>query len=267
MIIDCHVHLNYYGFEQKCTTLEERLKALLENMIKNRIDYSLILSSYEITSNRPSTSKILEITKEYDNLGVIAGLTIDNHTEKDFEDCRKWLKNGLIKGIKLYCGYEYHFPYDKRYQRIYDLCLEFGVPVMIHAGDTFSNKGKLRYSHPLNLDEVAVENPGLKIVICHLGNPWILDCQELLYKNKNIYADISGLVFGNFTPTAEKRYADEINRLVSYVGKGNQLLYGTDWPISNMESYFNFVSKLRLTHTSRDLLMSKNAMNIFNIYL
>jgi uncharacterized protein len=34
--------------------------------------------------------------------------------------------------------------------------------------------------------------------MCHLGNPWILDCQEILYKNQNVNADISGLVIGNF---------------------------------------------------------------------
>jgi len=265
MNIDCHVHLNHYGFEQKYLSLEERLKALLENMGKIGIDYSLILSSYEVNSDRPSTAKILEITREYDNLGVIAGITIDNHTEKDLEDCRKWLKDGLIKGIKLYCGYEYYFPHDKRYQRAYDICLEFGVPVMIHTGDTFSNKGKVRFSHPLNIDDVAVDNPSLKIVICHLGNPWILDCQELLYKNKNIYADISGLVFSSFTPQSERYYANKITDLVNYVGEQSRLLYGTDWPIANMDSYLDFIHKLELTQTSRDLIMSKNAKNIFKI--
>ena len=53
---------------------------------------------------------------------------------------------------------------------------------------------KVRFAHPLNIDEIAVENPELTIIMCHLGNPWILDCQEILYKNQNVYADISGLV-------------------------------------------------------------------------
>ena len=60
----------------------------------------------------------------------------------------------------------------------------------------FQISAKLKYAHPLNVDEVAVDNPGVKIIICHLGNPWILDCQEILYKTKNVYADISGLFCG-----------------------------------------------------------------------
>jgi predicted TIM-barrel fold metal-dependent hydrolase len=53
---------------------------------------------------------------------------------------------------------------------------------MIHCGDTFATNAKLKYAYPLNVDEVATDNPDLKIIICHLGNPWILDCQEVLYK-------------------------------------------------------------------------------------
>jgi predicted TIM-barrel fold metal-dependent hydrolase len=70
-----------------------------------------------------------------------------------------------------YCGYEHYYPYDKRYQQVYDLCVESKAPVMIHTGDTFLKQGKLRFSHPINIDDVAVDNPDLKIVKCHLGNP------------------------------------------------------------------------------------------------
>ncbi|MGA9149278.1 MAG: hypothetical protein WBZ36_01770 [Candidatus Nitrosopolaris sp.] len=42
------------------------------------------------------------------------------------------------------CGYEHYYPYDKRYQQVYDLCVEFKAPVMIHTGDTFLKQGKTR---------------------------------------------------------------------------------------------------------------------------
>src|ERR687885_2438007 len=263
-IIDCHVHLNYYPDTDMNKTkhffhLEDRLKVLLESMDYNDIDYSLILSSYRVDEYRPSTGQIIEMTKKYeDRVGVVAGFTIDNHSEEDLNSYRKWLKDGLIKGIKLYCGYEHYYPYDKRYQRIYDMCTEYGAPVMIHTGDTFSNTGKLRFSHPLNIDDIAVDNPELRIIMCHLGNPWIVDCQEILYKNRNVYADISGLIVGEFTLTAETHYMRKIKELLNYVGEPHRLLYGSDWPISSMSSYLSFAQKLDLNQDSRDLLMFKN---------
>ena len=106
---------------------------------------------------------------------------------------------------------------------------------MIHTGDTLSHTAKVKYSHPLNIDDVAVDNPELKIIMCHLGNPWIIDCQEILYKNRNVYADISGLFVGDFTLIFESYYLAKIKELLNYVGAPHHLLYGSDWPISNID--------------------------------
>src|SRR5215210_499144 len=269
LIIDCHVHLNQYDGINKTGTflsLEERLKTLLESMDNNDINYSIIISSYRVDVSRPSVSQIIDIMKKYDNknkLVLVAGFTIDNHTEEDLKNYKQWLKDDIIKGIKLYCGYEHHYPYDERYQIVYDICVEFDCPLMIHTGDAFSNRAKVKYSHPLNIDDVAVDNPELKIVMCHIGNPWITDCQEVLYKNKNVYADISGLIIGNFTLSGETHYATKLNELLRYVGKKHRLLFGSDWPICNMESYLRFVHKMELDRESLDLLMFKNAKSIF----
>jgi uncharacterized protein len=264
MVIDCHVHLNQYEHTNKAS-LEERLQILLDTMSKYGVDYSLILSSFRVNSDRPSTSKIIELVKKYDNLGVIAGFSIDNHSYNDLQDCRRWFKNGFIKGMKLYCGYEHYFPYDKRYQQVYDLCIEFKAPVMIHTGDIFLKQGKLRFSHPINIDEVAVDNPELKIVMCHLGNPWILDCQEVLYKNKNVYADISGLFYGDYGTKSEEYVSKRITELLNYIGEPRCLLYGTDWPISDMGFYQEFFKRVELKPLDRDLIMYKNAKVLFGV--
>jgi len=263
-IIDCHVHLNHYE-GTKYLPLEERKELLLHTMQDGNVDHSIILSSYKVNPDRPSTEQLIEITKKHDNLSVVAGFSIDGHNDDDFQDCRKWLKDGLIRGMKLYCGYEHYYPYDKRYQRVYDLCIEHDVPVMIHTGDTFSSKGKLKYSHPLNIDEIAVDNPELKIIICHIGNPWIQDCEEIIYKNKNAYADISGLVLGEFSHYFEDYMVDKVREFLNYAGEPRYLLYGSDWPLSSMDSYLNFAAKLELTQHSRELLMFRNAKSLFKI--
>lgn len=265
MIIDCHIHINQYELVEHISSLDERLQALQREMMSNNVDYSLILSSYMVNEKRPSTAQIIEAIKKYDNLGVVAGFSITNHTSADLKNYRNWVKEGLVKGLKIYAGYEHYYPYDKRYQKVYDICTEFDVPVMIHTGDTFTEKGKLRFARPLNLDEVAVDNPELKIVMCHLGNPWIQDAQEVIYKNKNVYADISGLVVGDFDHYFEKMMKERVAELINYAGEPRYLLYGTDWPISSMDSYLNFVAKLRMKKEFRDLLMYKNAKKLFKI--
>ncbi|WP_048097039.1 amidohydrolase family protein [Candidatus Nitrosarchaeum limnium] len=265
MIIDCHVHVNQYELMQNIPLLDDRIAELQKEMISNNVDYAVILSSYKTNSERPSAKQILDAIKKYDNLGVVAGFSIDNHTDEDLKNFRTWIKDGLVKGLKIYSGYEHYYPYDERYQKVYDICVEFGVPAMFHTGDTYSPKGKLRYARPLNLDEVAVDNPELKIVLCHLGNPWIQDAQEVIYKNKNVYADISGLVIGSFDHFFEKMIKEKVAELINYAGEPKYLLYGTDWPISTMDSYLSFVAKLNIKKEFRDKFMYQNAKDLFKI--
>ena len=101
--------------------------------------------------------------------------------------------------------------------------------------------------------------------MCHLGNPWITDCQEIVYKNRNVYADISGLIVGNFTLYAEIHYINKIKELLNYVGEPHRILFGSDWPISNLSSYLSLVQKLELSQDSYDLLMFKNTKSVFRL--
>jgi predicted TIM-barrel fold metal-dependent hydrolase len=143
--------------------------------------------------------------------------------------------------------------------------VEFDVPVMFHTGDTYSPKGKLRYAHPLNIDDVAVDHPEMKIVICHVGNPWIIDCMEVVYKNENVYADFSGLVLGDFSDQFEIYMKEQLEKMMLYIGDPEYLLFGTDWPISTMSSYINFMKQLNLKKEDKELIMWKNAAKLFKI--
>jgi uncharacterized protein len=260
--IDCHVHLNAYNKNQS-SNLQKRLKNLKDVMAENKIDYSIILSSYLINSQRPSTYTLIKLIENCDNFRIVAGFSADNNSDEDLRKCRKWLQDGKIVGFKLYCGYEHYFPQDKKYKKIYEIAQEFDVPVFVHCGDTFSDKAKLKYAHPLNVDEVAVDNPGVKIIICHLGNPWILDCQEILYKTKNVYADISGLFYGVPSREYMKLLVSKVKELFNYVSNPHRVIFGTDWPISDIRSYLKLVSKLGLSQTDMELLMFENANKIF----
>ncbi|MEK7118135.1 MAG: amidohydrolase family protein, partial [Patescibacteria group bacterium] len=148
--------------------------------------------------------------------------------------------------------------------------LNYDVPVIFHSGDTLAGyvkNPKIKYSHPLHVDEVATDFPNLKIVMAHMGNPWLVDCAEILYKNPNVYADISGLVVGDNLNTPDGKLARrKILELIDYVGQ-NKLLYGTDWPLAPMRTYLKFVKELGLSRASRDQLLYKNAVKVFGLNL
>ena len=124
---------------------------------------------------------------------------------------------------------------------VYELAAEFSVPVMIHTGDTFDPKGKVKYAHPLEVDEVAVDFPDVTFVICHLGNPWITDAMEVVYKNENVVADISGFTLKLFEERFERYMLRQVEEVIAFAGDRSSLLFGTDWPICEIGPYLRFV--------------------------
>jgi predicted TIM-barrel fold metal-dependent hydrolase len=57
----------------------------------------------------------------------------------------------------------------------------------------------------------------------------------------------------------------EIEEMITYAGDPKYLLYGTDWPISNMGSYLKFMKHLELPKEKKELIMWKNAAELFKI--
>lgn len=110
---------------------------------------------------------------------------------------------------------------------------------------------KVKYAHPLLVDEVAVEHRDVIFVMAHFGNPWITDAAEVLCKNENVWADLSGLLVGNeayFSALSEGggmgRTAERIRQGIESTERPDRFLYGTDRPLAPMRAYWDFVEQL-----------------------
>src|SRR5262249_55780110 len=107
------------------------------------------------------------------------------------------LSLGRVRALKGYLGY-LHFPPDHPgFAPYYQFPAHLGLPFIFHTGDPYSPRAKLRYAHPLLIDDVAVDHPRVRFVLAHAGNPWLLEAAEVVYKNVNVWADLSGLVVGD----------------------------------------------------------------------
>jgi uncharacterized protein len=264
MIIDCHTHLNRYD-ETLPAKLADRYRLLKTQMQLYGVDYALVLSSFKANENRPSLDEILEVTGNDPQIGVVAGVSYRNYRAHDLAHLRVLLKAGRIKGLKLYPGYEPFYPHDPRMRVVYELAGEFGVPVMIHTGDTFDPDGKVKYAHPLEVDEVAVDFRDVTFVVCHLGNPWLVDTMEVIYKNENVVADFSGLTLGHFEERFERYMLAQLNEFVAFAGDPSKLLFGTDWPVADIGDYLRFVRQLNLSEEENELILWKNSVRVFGI--
>jgi len=264
MIVDCHVHLNHYE-DETVVALDRTLDLLLRTMRRNRVDLALVLTSYTVSPGRPSTRQVVEATRDIPYLSVVAGLDYTTFDPDHLVELTDYVRDGKVRGLKLYPGYQPFYPSDARWMPAYRFAAEHRLPVMIHTGDTYSPKGKLKYAHPLHVDDVAVDHPDVHFVICHIGNPWIRDCMEVVYKNANVHTDISGLTLGKFEDRFEVFMRKQVQEMLLYGVEPHRVLFGTDWPISSVESYLEFMDELAVPERDKRKILAENAIELFRL--
>lgn len=261
MIIDCHTHIG--KFNGKEWAPEE----LIASMDEAGIDVSLLIADFH-SGRGTSIKKVLEIVKQYPRLKAVGNITYSTIGTDQMKKIRQHIKNKEIVAVKFYLGYEAFYPADKKLFPVYKMCAENNVPVIFHTGMLEGSfKGLMRYSHPLNIDELANRFPDLKIVIAHMGNPWIMDCAAVVSRHKNVYVDCSGY-FKEFSPIEreeEKMFCEQLRQFKVFVGDFKKMLFGTDWPIYSQKEYLKAVKSVKMTGEERELVFYKNAQNLFNI--
>lgn len=262
MVIDAHAHIGKVN--GKVYTVEN----LVASMDKAGIDTSLLITNKRLSNEGASMEEGIEINKKYPQIKIIGNVDFAILDEAQIEKIKKYLSTKKIVGVKFYLGYESFYANEPKLHSIYEFCQKNNFPVVYHTGVLESSfAGLLKYSHPLTIDEVATQFPDLKIVIAHFGNPWIMDAAAVVAKNKNVYVDLSGY-FTEYVSISKEEvdlFVKQVTEFKSFVGSFQKCLFGTDWPLYDQKEYLDAVNQLPMTQEERDLVLSQNAVKIYNL--
>jgi len=130
-----------------------------------------------------------------------------------------------FRGLKLAPIYQNYHPMDERMLPVYTFCERRGIPILIHQGTTFPRRAPLKYALPIQLEDVAMDFPELRMVIAHLGHPWVEDTIVLIRKQPNFYADVSALYYRPWQFYNALMLAQEY-------GVMHKLFFGSDFPFT-----------------------------------
>jgi len=173
-----------------------------------------------------------------------------------------------VVGIKIYAGYYHVDLNDPVYEPVYALAGRHNLTVAIHTGETYSDRGLLTYSHPLNADRLAVKYPHVRFVLCHMGVPWIFDACDLACKNPNVFVDLSGLLVGSQATiermAAQPLFIDRYRQALIFLDSYNKVLLGTDWPLAPMDPYIRFIERL-VPPEEHGCVFYDNALDVYNL--
>ncbi len=139
---------------------------------------------------------------------------------------------------------------------IYRRCEERGLPVMVHTGTSIFPGARSKYGNPMELDDVAIDFPDLRIILAHGGRPlYMKEAFFVLRRHKNVWLDVSGIPPSNLL--------DYFPRLAELA---DRVLWGTDWPgpgVKDMKQNIDQFLALPLTDAHRKAVLETNALALF----
>jgi len=266
MIVDCHVHSWRYPdhFNRDAMLAnqppparswpDEKFKLMWDNPIDRYLE---VMDGYVDRA-------VLVGMKSWDTLGIdvpneyLAGI-VKQHPDKlswcccvipteagaadEVEKCvKEWGAVGIGEIAPAYGGYHAN---DKRAYPVYEVCQALDVPMIIHAGPGHPRRLRMKYGNVLAIDDIAIDFPDLRIVICHLGYYKYEDAAFLMAKHDNVFGDISWLpklsglersTLPRDLPVVTHPYFHYayplLYALTQPFGTTDKLIFGTDWSSS-----------------------------------
>jgi uncharacterized protein len=168
---------------------------------------------------------------------LIGFCSVDPNDADGVEQLDYAVKTLGLRGLKVGPIYQNIHPQDERFLALMARAEALGVPVLIHQGTTFCSNVSLELANPIQLQPIALKFPKLRMLIAHMGHPWIAETLVLIRKHPHFYTDISALYY---------RPWQFYNALVTAMEYGvlDKLLFGTDYPFTTPASTIAALKKV-----------------------
>lgn len=139
---------------------------------------------------------------------------------------------------------------------IYRRAEERGLPVMVHTGTSVFPGARSKWGNPLELDDVAIDFPDLRILMAHGGRPfWMAQAFFVLRRHRNVHLELSGI-----PPAKVLEYFPRLEELA------DKAVWGTDWPspgVKDMRQNIDQFLTLPLAEDVRRRILSDNSLRLF----
>jgi len=139
---------------------------------------------------------------------------------------------------------------------VYEKCIEYDVPVMVHTGTSIFTGARNKYGNPLDLDDVVVDFPELKLIIAHGGRPlWMEEALFVLRRSPNAILDVSSI-----PPKKLLDYFPWLERVA------DRAIFGSDWPgpmVLDVGQNVRDFYALPLSEETKRKVLRDNAQRLF----
>ena len=215
------------------------------------IDHSLVQSVATTPKQVNSINSLIAQTVAASD-GKLTGLgTLHPDSEDQRSDVRHLVELGL-RGVKLHPDIQRFKIDDYRCLKIYELCEEYGLPILMHTGDK-----RYDFSNTNRLIPILETYTNLTIIGAHMGG-WSLwdEASQELCGIKNLYVDCSSTMY--WVPL------DKTAEIIRRYG-ADRVLFGTDYPMWDPRTEVDLFFRLGLSDDEMKLILSENVKKLYKL--
>ena len=169
---------------------------------------------------------------------------------------------GLL-GLKFHPPAQGFAPGDRTFFPVFAAAQEHDLICLIHTGFTGLGAGapgghgvRLRYGHPLEIDDLAAQFPRLRIVAAHPSWPWQPEAIAVARHKPNVHLELSGWSPKYFD-------TDLLNAITGPLR--DRTLFGTDFPFLTPEKWLGDWESLGLADEVSEAILHDNAARLLGI--
>ena len=167
------------------------------------------------------------------------------------------------RGFKLHPPLQQFRANDRIAYPFYEIVAAARLPVIFHTGHSGIGTGmpggggvRLKYGHPMDIDDVAVDFPDMPIILAHPSFPWQDEAISICLHKPQVYIDLSGWSPKYFSPILIQ-YANTLLK--------NKMLFGSDFPLIKPDRWLADFEKIAIRDEVRPLILKENAVRLLRL--
>ena len=258
-----------YGFHDRIVTKLERIKNVEIHDMIEKTRYYMQKARIDKTVLLPVSYKENEMVQNWFLKYPDLFIPFYNPPEKSNKNdeisssIEPIIKDGPYKGFKIMLSFREKKLNDEILFPTLEVANKYKLPVLFHSGypPPGTPKNVLSYSNPIVIDEFINSFPKVKVIIAHMGYPWVDNALALAVQYTNVYLDIS-----NLTYMMPLRLRDFLIYAKDLIGI-DKILFGSDGFVPEMiEIAVNYFEDIDfLSSNEIEKIMGINAQKILNI--
>jgi uncharacterized protein len=210
-----------------------------------------------------TNEEILELAAS-ERDALIPFVSIDPHRGREgVEWARRLIDEHDVRGFKFHPSLQHFFPDDRMAYPLYEVIAEHGLIALFHTGQTGVGAGtrggggiRLKYSNPMDVDDVAVDFPDMDIILAHPSFPWQDEALSVATHKPRVYIDLSGWS-PKYFPAQLVQYANSLLR--------DKVLFGSDFPVITPERWMKDFAAIGIKDEVRPKIMKDNAARLLGL--